>query len=390
MPQNLKAYIKASLEDSDFIKSLPDTQAFENIEAKEVLKTLPSLRPKVIESINAARDAFCKSETGVLLAQNAMNMTPQEIMEQVQNIIALPEIQNLAKVAHESNVFSDETLGDGSIIKEIIDEYVPKSLLIQFCATAEVFVVGATIYTGFALDLSDLNTASLYVGGAIGGGAGELAAAGQGVGLTSNSYSKMTGACLGGDAGIAEGGGVLIDGSVGISMPYIPIITNIDLSSWSLVLYFLEGEGGGAEAYGGFTLKVIDQNLPNTIQAPAANSIDIYSVQCIKGQDHNSHDEIHMTVTIDGNSQKVFRYPLWDHYSIEEGETWDVGFTINFDSNFTLNIYESDSLMKSWSVSNTEIAAPGEFVTKTFEQSGAFVNDIDYNISLYTPPLVSN
>lgn len=385
MSKDLKAFIKDRLDDADLIKSLPDAHAFNNIKASEVQQRLPQLHPEVIEAIESARDAFCTSVVGKMLAQNAMNMTPTEVMQQVEEIIKLPEIQGLAKIAQRPNVFNDEVLGDGTIIKEIIDQYIPKSLLIQFCATAEVVAVGATVYTGFALDLQNLNTASLYVGGSVGVGVGAIVAAGQGVGLTSNAYSKVTGACVGADASIADGGGLLIDGSIALSIPYIPVWDHVDISSWTLVAYFLEGAGGGVETYGGFTLKLIDETLPNTYQAPADNSIDVYSVQCIKGQDHNSHDEIHLSVTIDDQSLTTFRYPLWDHFSIEEGETWDVGFTINFNTSFKLSLYEGNDLINTWSITKDEIAMPGQFVTKSFSQSGAFVNDIDYNVSLYTP-----
>jgi len=381
---NLQEFIEKNIEETKFSQSIPDPTQVTKEEQELIQKKTPPLSPELMSAMEAANTAFQASDIGKLLADKALEMSPSQVSATISEVSNIPEIQELAKIANGPDIFTAETLGDGTIIKEIIEEYAPQSILIQFCATAEIIAAGGTVYIGFALNISDTNQSSLYVGGSIGVGAGVITAAGQGVGITSNTYANMTGACVGIDGGGANVLGLLFDASIGVSLPDLHIIP----SSWTVVAYLLEGEGGGAEVYGGFTLKLFDQSLPNIYQPSAAYSVNVYSIECIKRKDTSGHDEIYIEVELESQQSQTFRYPLWDHYSIEQGETWDVGFSINFNSNFKLTLYESDDIIHSWTVNNGGIPAPGGTSILNFSQDGTFTNDIDYNITIQNPASV--
>lgn len=347
------------------------------------------LRPEVVEAIEAAARAFRESAVGQELAADALQQSPQQVLARVPEVTALPEIQHLAALAR-GDVFAAQDVGDGTIIKELMAEYAPQSVLIQFVGMGEI-VVGVSGYIGFALDLIDLNNAVLYAGGAVSVGADAIFATGQGVGLTANPNSGMTGFGAGVDAGGVYVVGGLLDFSLGLSAPYVPLQNHLIPSQWTAVGYALEGIGASVDAYVSFTLQLINENLPDMIQPPAANSTTVYSITCDKTQD-SGKDELYFTVQVDTEPAKVFRYPLWDYFSIGEGKTWDVGFTINFDSSFTLTLYNSntgsDEEICQWQVSSSGIPQAGGYKTKDYDtgSGGLFHNNIHYEVLLYTPP----
>lgn len=382
----LKDLVEQRLQQSEMVQTL-EAADVADIQSATGDLNIPEYSKAGQEALKAAHDAFAASDVGIMLSAEAFEMSPAKVMQTLPKIREIPEIEALAKLARQPTLmFATEDSPIKEWVKEFVEEHAPQSVLIQFCATADIVAVSGTVYIGFALNLTDLNQASLYVGGGVGVGPGALVAAGQGVGLTGNAYSGMTGACVGVDGGGAYVAGGLIDVSVGINAPYFPVVTHINLAGWTGVAYFLEGAGGGAEGYVGFTLKLVDESLPNMVQPDADNYLVIYSIDCIKRNDTSGKDEITFDVAIDGNYYTKYQYPMWDHYSIAEGGVWDVGYGVKFNNSFVLTLYESGEEITNWTVTTANLTTPSGYSYLEYSVSGVFVNDVDYKITLYTPP----
>lgn len=391
MTTTLRDVIRQRIDAANLTESLPTKEQLATVSQQQIRQKMPQLDPRVVAAMSAATQAVHASDAGRDFASGILDMTPQQVLARAADIAKLREIQHLAALARGDNVFASEELGDGTIIKELMAKYAPRSLLSQFAAILELGW-GFTVYIGIAFDLDDFNSAVIYVGGGISFGISGIMAAGEGVGLTSNQNSGMTGFCAGVDAGGVVGpAGLLLDGSLGVSFPYWPVLANLQPSKWTAVVYLLEGGGASADVYGGFTLQIINENLPDIVQPAAAHQTSVYSITCFKNQDASGKDEIYFTVSVDSAPGKVFRYPLWDYFSIGEGKTWVVGFTINFESSFTITLCNADTVsdqtINSWTVEASDIPTSGNTKNLVYDtgSGGLFHNDIHYEIALFTP-----
>lgn len=393
MTPTLKDLIRRRLDESDFPEALPPAEEFANLQKPEVQSKFPQLNDAVLAALETATRALRDSDVGKKLAERALDMKPQEVLDLAGEVARMPEMQRVAALARQSDVFASDTLGDGTIIKEIIAKYAPQSLVVNFSGMAD-FGFGGTAYIGFAFDLDEFDRVAIFIGGSVGVGVDAIFAIGQGVGLSANAYSDMTGACLGADIGAAFLGGALLDGSLGLSVPFVPIRTHLKLSQWTGLVYLIEGIGAGFEVYGGFTLQIINRSLPDIVQPTAAHSTTVSSITCYNTQDSTGNDELYFEVTIDDKPGKIYRYPLWDYFSIDEGGTWDIGFTINFDSSFKLTLFNSETAgantIYTFNVTSSGIPSKGGSTTLVYDNDsgGVFHNRVHYGVALYTPPSV--
>ncbi len=389
MTTTLQEIIRRRIEAANIAQARPTAEQLADVSPQQLREKAPQLAPHVISAMDAAARALHTSDVGKEINSRILDMTPQQVLARAADIANLPEIQNLATLARRDDVFAADELGDGTIIKELMAKYAPRSLLSQFAAMVD-FGAGATIYIGVALDLTDFNSAVIYVGGGIGIGLSGIAAVGEGVGLTSNPNSGMTGFCAGVDAGGTVAVGALLDVSLGLSFPYWPGIQNLQPSKWTAVVYLLGGVGASVDVYAGFTLQIINENLPDVVQPAAANCTTVYSITCDMTQD-SGKDEIYFKVSVDTSPGKTFRYPLWDYFSIGQGKTWVVGFTINFESTFTITLYNADvagdQTIHGWNVSAADIPTSGNTKNLVYDtgSGGLFHNNIHYEIALFTP-----
>lgn len=283
-----------------------------------------------------------------------------------------------------------ETRDEGTIIEDLITKYAPQSLIVNFSALLDLGI-GATGYMGFALDLDDMDKCSVIIGGAVGIGLSAIIGTGQGVGLSANMYSGMTGTCLGASAGAAAAAGILVDGSIGYSVPYYPIILNVHPDQWTVVVYVLEGVGEDIGVYIGFTLVVLNTTMPDVIQPRGTNSTTISSITCLNTQDSIGKDELYFEVKTDIEENETYRYPLWDYFSINEDASWKVGFTINFNDRFKLTLYNNETsganTIHTFEVSADAIPSSGSAKKLHYdnEKTGMFENRVIYDVELYTP-----
>jgi hypothetical protein len=390
MTITLEKLIRHRLDNSDFPEALPTKKQLATVSKEDYQANLPPLTQEIQAALKEAKIAFRESAVGQKLAKDAPGMHPAEVMALGKEVLKIPEIARVMDLATQTDVFDTSASLGGTIIKQLIAQYAPRSLVLNFSVIAEIFV-GVSGYIGFAFSLTDRNNYSIYIGGTVGVGEDALFALGEGIGLSSNTYSSMTGACVGADIGASEVFGLLVDFSLGVKAPYWPVAENVTPSQWTFFAYFLEGFGGGIDFYAGFTLTILNDTLPDMVQPPAANSTTVNLIQCLEIQDSSGCDEIYFTVHLDDEPAKVFRYPLWDYFSINKGGVWDIGFTINFNSKFSLSLYNSntggDDLITTFNLNSSQIPAPGQTRTLTYDtqSGGLFHNYVKYNVKLYTP-----
>jgi len=389
MTVTLENLIRQRLERSEFPEALPSREQLATVSKEEYQAELPPLNDEILLALKKADQAFRASSLSRTLADNAAGMTPSEVLALGKEVAKIPEIAHAMEIAAQGNVFETGAVLDGSLIKKLIAKYAPKSFVVNFAAMAD-FIAGVTVYVGFAFNLTDQNNYSIYIGGSVGVGEDALFAIGQGIGLSSNAYTSMTGGCVGADVGVSGGVGLLVDFSVGMNAPYWPLAQNVSPSQWTFLVYALEGIGGGFDVYGGFTLTIVNDTLPDMVQPPAANSTTVNLIKCFNTVDAGS-DEIYFTVHLDDQPAKIFRYPLWDYFAIGENGTWNIGFTVNFDSTFTLTLYNSDPagehVITTFDIDLNDVPPPGEFNTLTYDtgSGGLFHNNIHYELKLFTP-----
>lgn len=390
MAVTMREIIQRRLEASEFPERLPSVEEGTDVDKDTVQSKFPPLSEEMIAALAAAARALRASDVGKVLASRALDMTPQEILRLAADVSRLPEMRQAVALAKGPDVFASEKLGDDITVKELITEYAPQSLVINFSALLDLGV-GLTGYIGFAIDLDNMDKCSIIIGGAVGVGLSAIIGTGQGVGLSANMYSDMTGTCLGASAGAAAAAGVLIDGSIGYSVPYLPVIPNVHPNQWTVIVYALEGAGEDIGVYVGFTLVVINTTMPDIIQPPGANSTTISSITCLNTEDTVGKDELYFQVKTDIEENETYRYPLWDYFSINEDTSWNIGFTINFNNCFKLTLYNNETsganTIHTFEVSADAIPAPGNTKTLHFDngETGMFENRVIYDVELYTP-----
>ncbi|WP_257558499.1 hypothetical protein [Sphingobium sp. CFD-2] len=385
MSSTLKDIIKNRLDAADIPQSLPPAEQFSERDRAEVRAAFPPMDPQIVSALEAAARALHESHAGQELARRALDMTPREVLALAGDVARIPEIRHVAELAKRPGVFAASRVEGGGKIKDLVSNYAPQSLIVNFCFMGDAFV-GVTGFVGFAYDLDDFNRYSLFIGGSIGIGVDAVVAAGQGVGLSANAYSDMTGACVGADIGGAAGAGLLLDGSIG----YSPVARTYHPDQWTGIVYFLEGAGAGVEFYFGYTLLLVNQSLPDIFQPRGASRTTISRIACERAEDAIGKDELYFEVTTDVSPGRTYRYPLWDYFSIEEGKSWDVGFTINFNAQFEVTLYnaETNGANKITSFTVTSQDIPGQGSSKRLEYdngSGMFHNHVHYLVDLYTP-----
>lgn len=76
------------------------------------------------------------------------------------------------------------------------------------------------------------------------------------------------------------------------------------------------------------------------------------------------------------------------------GGTWNIGFTINFDSSFKLTLFNSETAgantIHTFNVTSSNIPSKGGSTTLVHDNGsgGVFHNRVHYDVALYTPPSV--
>ena len=363
--------------------------------AEELQSQIPRPTPAFAEVLAAADRAFHASDVGLAL-QNAASMTMAELDALAPKVLEIPEMRAAYEMASLHTSYELSFDPDGKIIKTLINDYAPQTFLRAFTGSVE-FLAGITGVVGFAYDLANNDLSTVYVSVCFDLGAEGGASIGGGIGLTASAYDQLNGVCLGATATVNDVFGLQGDVSAGWQRG----LWNLNLQSWACSVYLVAGIEDGGSVYGGFSYILKNDDMPVVEQPNGRNIIDIKSVSCGHKQSSGS-DHIYFEVTTDANDYSPsYKYPLWDHFSIDETKhdddlpAWMVGYIVKFNTECKITLYCNGDKLNTWTVGadssyysddNTEkvqIAANGNDVQAYYDHKSAG-NETEYWVTLHT------
>lgn len=220
------------------------------------------------------------------------------------------------------------------------------------------------------------------------GGLDAGADAGVELGAWSSTPGDMSGAMIGGGAGLdPEGFGASVAAFVGCGVKLLPPFITLDFSSYGGTLTLSIGEGGGVLGILSYTQVLVTEDIPPIAQPNASNMIMINSVECGQKKDWTGdHDELVMQFQIEGKGP-IYPFPTWSHYSITEGGTWYCARSIKFTDYVIVTL----AGICSWTIYANDVQSSYHYDSGDLLDGGG-ANSIIYDmyvqkISNYVPPV---
>lgn len=115
--------------------------------------------------------------------------------------------------------------------------------------------------------------------------------------------------------------------------------------------------------------------LKPVIQEPKSNFLIIENVKCVHPSNDGAGDENEVYFIFQADGGKKYPFPPYDYFSMKEGDTWNTGRSVWFDSYVDITIYDEDGTSEDDEVGKFHIARS----QLTVGQSIVFHSTKDYS-----------
>ncbi|MBO9153494.1 hypothetical protein ACFOTA_14835 [Chitinophaga sp. GCM10012297] len=130
-----------------------------------------------------------------------------------------------------------------------------------------------------------------------------------------------------------------------------------------------------------------DPYIKPVVQPRKNNFLIIESLKCVHPSNDGAGDEneIYFIFQADGDTQ--YPYPTYDYFSMKEGETWQCGRSVWFNSSVAVTVYDEDGssdndVVGTFSISLSQLS-PGKSVTfKSTKDYSSRTDAVEYTINV--------
>jgi hypothetical protein len=280
-----------------------------------------SKKELLIEAVRAWKE-YMNSTDGKELEAFISASNLYKIQQKIKSIMDSPAFKILKKLLDDSG------LDKGSFS---IGLNIEAELIIGFSAT-----IGIAIGVGNNKGVASAEFLSI----AIDEGIDEGALAGVQFGVWTNAPSDLGGFSLATE----------IDFGIGLEIAVKAVYTAIEKEE--LLGYTVEvgaGEEDGVDEQESYTFIFGEQDNPDrsyfkpTYQPRKSNFLIVKSIKCdnIQSDGAGDENEVYFTFQADNEGTTYF-YPTYDRFAMKEGDTWNCGRSIWFNSSIKINLYDQD------------------------------------------------
>lgn len=303
-----------------YVVELQDKMAQKPASAAAISYTPSDAEKKALTEASLAFEKWKASPEGQQKMAALDQMTIQDVSQMLTDLISGPVFAPTVAMLTPPNLPSIPDLGFGF-----------KSFSIGLNFQAQL-IVGFTGTIGVAIGFRDssLGTATfLSLGLDEGVEAGAMA--GVQFGFWKSAPNDL--------GGYTWGEEVIIDDEAGAA---VGVYENADgsLSGVTLTLGAGVDDGGGVQE--SYTFILSDGNiLPPIYQPDASHFLILTKLKCvnISGGDGDKN-EVYFKFTPNGGA--TYPYPSWDYFSMAEGDIWNCGRSVKFNSSVYVEIYDTD------------------------------------------------
>jgi hypothetical protein len=320
-----------------------------------------------VEATNAWKE-YMASPEGQLLEEYISQSDLLKIKEKVSNIL-------------NSKAFT--------LLKELLNKAGLDAGSFSIGLNIEIeFIIGIAATIGLAIGVGDNKglASAEFLTVAVDEGIDEGALVGVQFGLWTNAPSN-----LGGYAWATEGdGGIGVEGTV-------KVVYNGDDKEdiLGVTVEVGVGEEDGIDEQETYTFILSSQSgsgdgfLKPAYQPRKSNFLIIQSVTCINIQSDGigNANEVYFNFQAD-NEGKNYYYPTYDYMSMQEGDVWNCGRSVWFDSSVQVNLFDSDSIGNDSDPIGNFTISLSQLSLNTVKTFGSTINyskgfdDVEYTIQV--------
>ena len=277
---------------------------------------------QIIDAAAKAWNAYRESPEGKVFLKRLPTMQLNEARLSVQELAGGPVfkvVQELLKIVN-SDHFPIKSFSFG--------------LNVQF-----EFLLGFNVTIGAAVGAGDSSSAEgatfLSLGVTEGAEAGVLI--GAQFGLWRNTPQNLGGWSYGAELIVEDGTGIVVSAMFSKKGSENPA----NLQGITVDIPFGIDDGVAVEETYTFILGSSDGYLRPAYQPRKSHFLILTQLRCdnIAGGD-GSHNEIYFTFQADGDT--LYHYPTYDYFAMAEGDSWDCGRSVMFDSSIVITLWDED------------------------------------------------
>lgn len=131
----------------------------------------------------------------------------------------------------------------------------------------------------------------------------------------------------------------------------------------------------------------VDPYIKPVVQPRKNNFLIIESLKCVHPSNDGAGDENEIYFIFQADGDTAYHYPTYDYFSMKEGDTWQCGRSVWFDSNVAVTVYDEDypsddDVVGTFSIGLSQLKL-GQVVTfKSTKDYSSGLDKVEYTINV--------
>jgi hypothetical protein len=283
------------------------------------------------DAAQSAIEQYTATDEGKDLIAKARGMSQPEIIAALEQMIQHDVFDKVAQYAK-----------DGKVMEDVPDTHVG-CLYVSVGLQLDVgFGVAGSVTYAMDPNLRGTKDAfyALSVGGTLAIGPEIDIEVTLEVGAASSTPDEMNGLGVGLTLSAADVVGVSGAFMFGVQIAGGAVVP--DLGNWSVGIGPAFGEGIGGAALVGYSIVVMDRDVPAIAQPAADYILGLVDVYCDEAIDLNGTDEVFVDFGLDYQQDPIWKYPTWGEYSVDEDAHWKPYLALNVNEHLSLSVKDSE------------------------------------------------
>ncbi|WP_119080663.1 hypothetical protein [Chitinophaga alhagiae] len=131
----------------------------------------------------------------------------------------------------------------------------------------------------------------------------------------------------------------------------------------------------------------VDPYIKPVVQPRKSNFLIIESLKCVHPSNDGAGDENEVYFIFQADGDTAYPYPTYDYFSMKEGDTWNCGRSVWFNSSVAVTVYDEDGtsdddVVGTFSISLSQLALNKSITFKSTKDYSSGLDKVEYTINV--------
>lgn len=132
----------------------------------------------------------------------------------------------------------------------------------------------------------------------------------------------------------------------------------------------------------------VDPYIKPVVQPRKSNFLIIESLKCVHPSNDGAGDENEIYFVFQADGDTAYPYPTYDYFSMKEGETWQCGRSVWFNSSVAVTVYDEDTspsdddVVGAFSINLSQLKLGQSITFKSTKDYSSGLDNVEYTINV--------